>query len=93
MKGVSIMNEQFGPMHHFGGYRPRPGRFLTFVVPLAIGIMIGKRSGMFRQGMGAQMGRNMGPGRRSWENGVPPFFAELHRRAHAAPEQPQETEA
>jgi hypothetical protein len=25
---------------------------------------------------------------KSWENGVPPFFAELHRRAHAATDQP-----
>jgi hypothetical protein len=86
------MNEQFDPMvgrEGYAGYRPHPGRFLSFVVPLAIGIMIGKRSGMFRQGMGG----GMGAGRRSWENGVPPFFAELHRRAHAAPEQPQGTEA
>jgi hypothetical protein len=89
------MNEQSGSMNcreGYAGYRPHAPGFLHFVVPLAIGIMIGKRSGMFRRGVGPGMGRGMGHGR-SWENGVPPFFAELHRRAHAAPEQPEGTEA
>ncbi len=78
------MNEQFGPENPCGAYRPHAGRFLPLVVPLAIGFMLGMRKGMMRQGMG--------PGKR-WENGVPPFFAELHRRAHAASEQPAVTEA
>jgi hypothetical protein len=31
-------------------------------------------------------------GREGWENGVPPFFAEWHRRAHEAPQKPAEPE-
>ncbi len=92
------MNEQYGPMNNCGGYGHRPPRFLMFLVPLAVGYMIGKRSGMFRGGFGPHGFGPQGRGPqgagfgRSWENGVPPFFAELHRRAHAA-DQPPVTEA
>ncbi len=81
------MNEQFGPMNRCEGYRPHAARFLPFLIPLAIGFMLGMRKGMMHQGMMHQR-MGMGPGR-SWENGVPPFFAELHRRAHAAADQPK----
>ncbi len=50
--------------------------FPVFVIPLAIGLMIhfarSKRRHMHMIN------------RANWENGVPPFFAEWHRRAHAA---------
>ncbi len=73
------MNEQFVPMNRCELNRPHAARFLPLVVPLAIGFMLGMRKGMIHRGMG--------PGK-NWENGVPPFFAELHRRAHAATDQP-----
>ncbi len=82
------MNEQFGSMNRCEGYRPHAGRFLPFVIPLAIGFMLGMRKGMMHQG---SMHQRMGF-RQNWENGVPPFFAELHRRAHAAADQPKVTE-
>ena len=78
------MNEQSGSANPCADYRPHAGRYIPFVIPLAIGFMLGMRKGMFHQGVGP---------RKSWENGVPPFFAELHRRAHAAAEQPAATEA
>ncbi len=81
------MHEQFGS-NGCEGYRPHMGRFIPFIVPLAIGFMLGMRKGMMRQGMGHH---GMGPGAR-WENGVPPFFAEMHRRAHAAEQQPKTEE-
>ena len=74
------MHEHFGPMNRFGGHRPHMGRLLPLVIPLAVVIMLGMRRG--------RMHHMMGPGKR-WENGVPPFFAELHRRAHAAADQPE----
>ena len=77
------MNEQFGSRCRYVGYRPHAGRFLPLVALLAIGFMFGMRKSRLHQ--------RMGPGKR-WENGVPPFFAELHRRAHAAADQPAETE-
>ena len=79
------MSEQFGSMNRCEGNRPHMGMFIPFVIPLAIGFMLGMRKGMMHQGMHQRMG--MGPGK-NWENGVPPFFAELHRRAHAAENQP-----
>jgi hypothetical protein len=73
------MNEQFGSMNRCESYHPHAGRLLPLIIPLAIGFMLGMRKGMMHQ--------QMGPGK-SWGNGVPPFFAELHRRAHAATDQP-----
>jgi hypothetical protein len=78
------MNEQFGRVNGCEGYRPHAGRFLHLLVPLGIGFMLGMHK--------ARLHRGFGPGK-SWENGVPPFFAELHRRAHAASEGPEVTEA
>jgi len=86
------MKEQFGSMNRYEGnssgdrpgYRPHPARFLPLVIPLAIGFMLGMRKARMQRGMGF---------RNRWENGVPPFFAELHRRAHAASDQPTVTEA
>lgn len=83
-KEVKDMSEQFGSMNCREAYRPHAGRFFPLVIPLAIGFMLGMRKGMLHQ--------KIGPGK-SWDNGVPPFFAELHRRAHAATDQPVETEA
>jgi hypothetical protein len=81
---MKIMNEQFSSMNRCEDNRPHAGRFLPLVIPLAIVFMLGMRKGMMHQAKG--------PGK-SWENGVPPFFAELHRRAHAASDQPAVTEA
>lgn len=78
------MDDRISSMDRCGANRPHVGRFLPVIVPLAIGFMLGMRKGMMHRGMGS---------RRSWENGVPPFFAELHRRAHAATDQPPVTEA
>ncbi len=77
------MNEQTDSYNNCG-YRPHAGRFIPLIVSLAIGFMLGMRKGMLHRGAGHG---------KTWENGVPPFFAELHRRAHAAEEQPPVTEA
>jgi hypothetical protein len=45
-------------------------------IPLAFGVMHG-----IARHKSAYMG---GQRREEWKNGVPPIFAELHRRAHAA---------
>jgi hypothetical protein len=81
---IKGMKEQSGPMNRCEAYRPHGGRFLLGLVPLAVGFMLGVRMATMRQMMGH---------RKSWENGVPPIFAELHRRAHAAADQPAATEA
>ncbi len=78
------MTEQSGSTNRCEPYRPHGGRFLFWVVPLAVGFMLGARKARMHQMMGH---------RKSWENGVPPLFAELHRRAHAAADQPAATEA
>ncbi len=52
--------------------------FPVFVIPLAIGLMI-----HFARRKSRRMHMMS---RANWENGVPPFFAEWHRRAHAAAE-------
>lgn len=53
-------------------------------IPLAIGLMRGMAHHKF-----AYMQEQR---REGWKNGVPPIFAELHRRAHAAEaEKPAET--
>ena len=51
--------------------------FLPFLaIPLAFALM---------RGMAHHRYASMGERRReAWKNGVPPMFAELHRRAHAA---------
>jgi hypothetical protein len=48
-------------------------------IPLAIGVMRGMRHHKF-----AHMSEQR---REAWKNGVPPMFAEFHRRAHAAEDQ------
>ncbi len=78
------MNEQSSSMNRCEAYRPHRGRFLFVFVPLAVGFMLGMRKATRHQMMGH---------RKSWEHDVPPFFAELHRRAHAAADQPAATEA
>lgn len=56
------------------------------VIPLGIFLMRGFAQHKFGH-MRAQR-------REDWKNGVPPMFAELHRRAHAAEaETPAETQA
>lgn len=70
-----------------GGFR----HILPFLaIPLAFGLM----RGMARHKFGRMGERRRG----EWQNGVPPMFAELHRRAHAAEasalfEKPTETQA
>ncbi|HSB67630.1 MAG TPA: hypothetical protein VLD65_13735 [Anaerolineales bacterium] len=55
-------------------------------IPLAFGLMRGMAHHKF-----SRMGKM---GRAEWKNGVPPMFAELHRRAHAAEtEKPAENQA
>ncbi len=76
------MHEQSGSPKDCEGYRPHMGRFIPIIIPLAIGFMLGMRKGMMHRKTGF---------RQNWENGVPPFFAELHRRAHEA-EQPKTAE-
>ncbi len=55
-------------------------------IPLAFALM---------RGMARHAHANMGAQHREgWKNGVPPMFAELHRRAHAAEaEKPAEAQA
>ena len=56
-----------------GGYGPH-FLFPLLVIPVGIGIMMGiarAKRHHFRANM-----------RSRWENGVPPMFAEWHRRAH-----------
>ncbi len=45
-------------------------------IPVAFAVMHNMRRHMY--------GRMSGLHRAEWKNGVPPMFAELHRRAHAA---------
>lgn len=66
-----------GP-HHFGFLLP------LLVLPVVIGMMRG-----FARHKYGRMGNHSQEG---WKNGVPPLFAELHRRAHAAEAQPPTTE-
>jgi len=56
------------------------------VIPLGIALM---------RGMARHTNAHMGGQRRAeWKNGVPPMFAELHRRAHAAEaEKPADAQA
>ena len=56
------------------------------VIPLAIGLMRGVARHKFAHRREHR--------REAWKNGVPPIFAEFHRRAHAAEaETPAETQA
>ncbi len=55
-------------------------------IPLALGLMRGMARHKFAHMNGMR--------REDWKNGVPPMFAELHRRAHAAEaEKPAEAQA
>ena len=65
------MDRDCGGRPHFGLKHILP--FL--VIPLGIGLV----RGVVRHKMGHMMAR-----RAEWKNGVPPMFAEMHRRAHAA---------
>ena len=66
------MDRDCGEGSH-GGFK----HILPFLaIPLAIGLMRGLARHKF-----AHMGMRR---REEWKNGVPPVFAELHRRAHAA---------
>ena len=68
-------------MHHSGVKHILP--FLA--IPLVIGLVRGFARHQFEH-MSQQQ-------RSEWKNGVPPMFAELHRRAHAAEtEKPAETQ-
>jgi hypothetical protein len=56
------------------------------VIPVTIGLVRGFAHHKFAHMAGQRRGE--------WKNGVPPMFAELHRRAHAAEaEKPAETQA
>ena len=65
-----------------GGFR----HLLPFLaIPVAFAVMRGMAQHKY--------GHMAGGARDSWKNGVPPMFAELHRRAHAAEtEKPAETQ-
>ena len=66
------LNSDCGESRHAGLRHLLP--FLA--IPVAFAVMRGMRRHMFA---------NLSEQRReSWKNGVPPMFAELHRRAHAA---------
>ncbi len=67
--------EHYGPC---GG--PRFGAFLPLLaIPITIGLVMGmKRRRMYLYGQHRQ----------EWVNGVPPMFAEWHRRAHESQSQP-----
>jgi hypothetical protein len=58
----------------------RHAGFKHFLPILAIPIVFGLMRGVTRHKFGHMDER----GRAEWNNGVPPMFAELHRRAHAA---------
>jgi len=76
------MDSDWGEGRH-GGFK----HLLPFLaIPLAFALM---------RGMAHHKYAHMGGLRRGeWKNGVPPMFAELHRRAHAAEaEKPVETQA
>jgi hypothetical protein len=76
------MDREYGNGLHSGFRHILP--FLA--IPLAIGLMRGVARHRFS---------HMDEMRREdWKNGVPPMFAELHRRAHAAEtEKPLEAQA
>jgi hypothetical protein len=82
------MNRDCGERSHAGFVHILP--FLA--IPLAFGLM---------RGMAHHRFSHMGEHRHeAWKHGVPPMFAEMHRRAHAAEaaeaaaaEKPAETEA
>jgi hypothetical protein len=66
-------------MDHDCGEGPHAGfrHILPFLaIPLAIGLIRGITRHKF-----AHLSEQR---REAWKNGVPPMFAELHRRAHAA---------
>ena len=76
------MDSGYGKGSHAGLRHLLP--FLA--IPLAFALMRGMAHHSYAR-MGAQR-------REEWKNGVPPMFAELHRRAHAAEaEKPAETQA
>ncbi len=66
------MDSDRGEYRHSGFKHILP--FLA--IPVAFAVMRGMRRHMY--------GRMGGLRREEWKNGVPPMFAELHRRAHAA---------
>ena len=76
------MDRDCGNGPHFG-----LRHFMPFLaIPLAIGLVHGLARHKFSH-LGEQR-------REAWKNGVPPMFAELHRRAHAAEvEKPAEVQA
>ena len=76
------MDRDCGDRSH-GGFR----HILPFLaIPLVIGMMRGVARHKFSHMNGMR--------RENWKNGVPPVFAELHRRAHAAEtEKPLEAQA
>ncbi len=57
----------------------RHGGFRHILPFLAIPVVIGVMRGMAHHKFARMAGQ-----RSEWKNGVPPMFAELHRRAHAA---------
>jgi hypothetical protein len=76
------MNSNCGESHHYG-----LGRVLPFLaIPLAFGLVHGIARHKF-----THMTLHH---REEWKNGVPPMFAELHRRAHAVEaEKPAEVQS
>ncbi len=76
-----MMENGYEGMRPCGGPRGF-GSFLPFLaIPITIGLVMGmKRRRMYMHGYGHA--------HQEWVNGVPPMFAEWHRRAHEAQNQP-----
>ncbi len=72
------MEENLHSMYGWGGRRPHFPFLPLVLIPFGIGFMIGKKRSMYMQGAHRHA---------EWKNGVPPFFAELHKRAHEAEKQ------
>ena len=95
--------ENMNESYRWGG-RPHGGMGMILpllAIPLVIGfVKHASRRYMYLHGEGGQ-GPQGGPGSfggpggfaSRWENGVPPMFAELHRRAHAAEAKAAEAKA
>jgi hypothetical protein len=84
--GMPFYPHFWHPFFGFGIFGLLFGFFLLVLVFGAMRRLIfGPRWGWRHMGQGP-MGSRMGHG--PWSEGVPPMFAEWHRRAHANPEEP-----
>jgi hypothetical protein len=76
------------PFHPFGGL----GCFGLLIPLFLLMIIFGALRAMFWRGRWGHMHRHWHEGHPGWENRVPPFFEEWHKRAHEPkPDAPAET--